>query len=67
MLNALRLFQPIPIALFEARTGLKFSVIAERIAQAERDGLLIFDGRELEFVTTELGRNFLNDLMARFL
>jgi putative oxygen-independent coproporphyrinogen III oxidase len=65
MLNALRLFQPIPIALFEARTGLKFSVIAERIAQAEHDGLLIFDGRE--FVTTEFGRNFLNDLIARFL
>lgn len=65
MLNALRLNQNIPFALFEARTGLAIEFIKENLNIARQKGLLQYD--LLSFSTTALGKQFLNDLIALFL
>ncbi len=64
MLNALRLVDGFPLALFEERTGLPLTVIARELADAERRGLI---ERDLQRVRpTERGRLFLNELLALF-
>jgi oxygen-independent coproporphyrinogen-3 oxidase len=65
MLNALRLAEGVPSALFAERTGLPISVAAHPIAEAVRRGLLDPDPAWLR--PTPLGRRFLNDLQALFL
>ena len=65
MMNALRLFQPIPIQLFEARTGLPFSVIEKKIARAVSDELMRIEHDA--FYVTEKGHLFLNELLEIFL
>lgn len=65
MLNALRLYQPVPIALFEARTGLKIATIAKQLERARQQGLLQYDDQQIE--TTSLGKQYLNDLLEIFL
>lgn len=65
MMNALRLHQPIPIALFESRTGLIFSVIEKPIQQAIDKGLLTLT--ETHFQITHTGYLFLNDLLEVFM
>ena len=65
MLNALRLVEGFPLALFQGRTGLPLTVIEKNLEQAERDGLLERDWRHVR--PTERGRRFLNDLLERFL
>ena len=65
MLNALRLNEGVPIALFAERTGLPITAIEAGLQEAERRGLL---QRDLHRVApTELGRRFLSDLQALFL
>jgi putative oxygen-independent coproporphyrinogen III oxidase len=65
MLNALRLVEGFPKALFAERTGLPAVLIERQIQQAQTRGLLDSDG---EFIRpTILGRRFLNDVMALFL
>ncbi len=65
MLNALRLNEGVPIALFAERTGLPITRIESGLQAAERRGLL---RRDLHRVApTELGRRFLSDLQALFL
>jgi len=65
LMNALRLTEGFPIALFAARTGLSIATVERDLAAAERDGLI---ERDLESVRpTERGRHFLNDLLERFL
>jgi putative oxygen-independent coproporphyrinogen III oxidase len=65
MLNALRLVEGIPAALFTQRTGLPLSVVEPQLAQAERQGLV---ARDLERIRpTGRGQRFLNDLVERFL
>ena len=65
MLNALRLIDGFPLALFEQRTGLPLATIAPQLDAAERDGLL---ERTLTHARpTERGQRFLNDLIERFL
>jgi putative oxygen-independent coproporphyrinogen III oxidase len=64
MLNALRLVDGFPVALFEERTGLPFSIVAKQIDDAERRGLLQRDWKSIK--PTQRGRLFLNDLMALF-
>lgn len=64
MLNALRLQQPISKELFQDRTGLPISIIAEQLNQAQQKELLNFNGEILN--PTILGRRFLNDLIALF-
>jgi putative oxygen-independent coproporphyrinogen III oxidase len=65
MLNALRLVDGFPVALFQERTGLPFSSIQADVDKAEADGLL---ARNLVHIRpTERGRLFLNDLLQRFI
>lgn len=65
MMNALRLFQPISIALFEARTGLTFSVIEKEIQTAVAQDCIVLEKNN--FYVTQRGRLFLNELLEIFL
>ncbi len=65
MLNALRLVEGFPVALFGERTGLALLAIEPQLAQAERAGLL---ERDHEWIRPSVrGRRFLNNLLERFL
>ena len=65
MLNALRLVEGFPLALFQERTGLPFSVVQREIDRAEADGLVERDLQRIR--PSERGRLFLNDLLGRFI
>ncbi len=65
MINALRLQQPVTVKLFEERTGLSFSTIAQPIAQAEAKGFLVIDQDNIQL--TEMGHQFLNDVVMLFM
>ncbi|HTR57746.1 MAG TPA: oxygen-independent coproporphyrinogen III oxidase-like protein, partial [Casimicrobiaceae bacterium] len=65
MLNALRLHEGFPIALFSERTGLPISVVNRELEAAERRGLIDRDHKRIR--PTALGRRFLNDLQTLFL
>ena len=65
MLNALRLTDGVPSALFAERTGYPLAIVASGIATATARGLLEPDPATLR--PTPLGRRFLNDLTALFL
>ena len=65
MLNALRLTDGVPAALFAERTGHPLSLVAQPLAEATRRGLLDPDPAVVR--PTPLGRRFLNDLMEMFL
>lgn len=65
VMNALRLAEGFPVALFAERTGLPLSVIAEPLARAEAAGLLERDAFAVR--PTLRGRRFLNDLLGLFL
>ena len=65
VLNALRLVEGFPLALFTERTGLPVTSLHPRLDQAEKQGLLV---RDLKAVRpTERGQRFLNELLALFL
>lgn len=65
MLNALRLVDGVPAALFAERTGLSLAAIAAPLAHAVGRGLLDPDPTTIR--PTPLGRRFLNDLQQLFL
>ena len=65
MLNALRLNEGMPLAMFEARTGLPRTTIAGKLALARERGLLEVDEEWLR--PTEFGRRFANDVIGLFL
>jgi oxygen-independent coproporphyrinogen-3 oxidase len=65
MLNALRLNEGVPIAMFEVRTGLSRSAIAGKLATARVRGWLEADDDWVR--PTELGRRFTNDVIGLFL
>ncbi len=65
MLNALRLNAGVPMAMFEARTGLPRAAIADHLATAHARGWLEPDPDWLR--PTELGRRFANDVIGLFL
>jgi oxygen-independent coproporphyrinogen-3 oxidase len=65
MLNALRLVDGFPSALFQERTGLPLTMIASHLKAAEEKGLLERDLRRVR--PTPMGRRFLNDLLQEFL
>jgi len=65
MMNALRLNEGVPAALFEARTGMPLIVCAAALEQARGRGLLETDASCLK--PTLQGQRFLNDLLALFL
>ena len=65
LMNALRLVDGFPVALFNARTGLPMAGVERELAVAERDGLI---ARDLTTIRpTRKGQRFLNDLLGRFL
>ena len=65
MMNALRLTEGVPVALFEERAGRPLTDIARELEEAERRGLITRD--HLRLAPTALGRRFLNDLLQIFL
>ena len=65
MLNALRLHDGVSWALFEARTHLHYSDVAEQVAKLVGQGLLI-DSKDTLRPTT-LGRRYLNQVLREFL
>ena len=65
MLNALRLIEGFPVALFASRTGLPITVIERQLNEAEAAGLLERDHATVR--PTAKGQRFLNDLLEPFL
>ena len=65
MLNALRLNEGFPLAMFEARTGLSRDTIAGELQAANERGWLESGGDAV--IPTELGRRFTNDVIGLFL
>jgi len=65
MLNALRLVEGVPVALFAERTGLPINAIAPALDAAEARGLLARD--HLTMRPTAQGLRYLNDLVSLFL
>lgn len=65
MMNALRLIDGFPLALFEEQTGLELDCIADALRTACDDGLVAID--ESRVVPTLLGQRHLNALISRFL
>ncbi len=65
MLNALRLTDGVPAALFAERTGYPLALVAHGLEQAAARGLIDADPTVIR--PTALGRRFLNDLQALFL
>jgi len=65
MMNALRLNEGFPLALFTERTGLPLTAIEESVLAARHSGLLeVVDG---QMRATPGGRRFLNRLLAFFI
>jgi putative oxygen-independent coproporphyrinogen III oxidase len=65
MLNALRLTDGVPAALFAERTGHPLAIVARGLDAAAARGLIEADPAVIR--PTSLGRRFLNDLQALFL
>jgi putative oxygen-independent coproporphyrinogen III oxidase len=65
MLNALRLTDGVPVALFAERTGFALTLVQKGLDEAERRGLIERDHQRMR--PTSLGQRFLNDLQAIFL
>ena len=65
MLNALRLVEGFPAALFTERTGLALAAIVPQLERAQADGLIERDHATIR--PTERGQRFLNELLERFL
>jgi oxygen-independent coproporphyrinogen-3 oxidase len=65
MLNALRLTDGVPAALFAERTGYPLALVQRGLEAAEARGLIERDPTLLR--ATPLGRRFLNDLQQLFL
>jgi oxygen-independent coproporphyrinogen-3 oxidase len=65
MLNALRLNAGVPMAMFEARTGLPRATIARQLAVARERGWIAPGDERLQ--PTGLGLRFANDAIALFL
>jgi putative oxygen-independent coproporphyrinogen III oxidase len=65
LMNALRLIEGFPVALFAERTGMPIAVVERELQAAERDGLI---ERDLAAIRPTLkGQRFLNELLERFL
>jgi putative oxygen-independent coproporphyrinogen III oxidase len=64
MMNVLRLYQPIPISLFESHTGMSISVLIEKLDKAQSMDLLSHNNEVIE--TTTRGKLYLNELLQLF-
>lgn len=61
-MNALRLPEGVPLALWSETTGLPEAVLVERLASARKKGLLVEDGQRVQ--ASPRGLLFLNELLA---
>ena len=64
MMNAMRLREGFPIAIFEARTGLSFGVIKEKLTVLSHQNLVEFDSQCVW--PTSKGHRFFNNIIAEF-
>ena len=65
MLNALRLVEGVPVALFRERTGMELASLEAALSRGEALGLLERDWQHLR--PTPKGQRFLNELLELFL
>ena len=65
MLNALRLIEGFPLALFQERTGLPLHLVERRLREAEQKGLLERDWQRIG--PSARGQRFVNELLELFL
>jgi oxygen-independent coproporphyrinogen-3 oxidase len=65
MLNALRLTDGVPSAMFAERTGFPLAIVARALDEGVRRGLI--DADPMRIVATDLGRQFLNQTLQLFL
>jgi len=65
LMNALRLNEGVPVALFSERTGLPSAVLEPELSRARDRGLLVADPARLQ--PTERGLRFLNDVLQGFM
>lgn len=65
LMNALRLNQGFTKALFELRTGLTLSVLEPNLTACTEQGLLQWQSNRI--CCSEHGRNFLNEILQRFM
>lgn len=65
MMNAMRLVDGVPLALFQQRTGLNIQMLDAAIQKAQNKGLLVVANGNLQ--PTLLGQRFLNELLELFL
>ncbi len=65
MMNALRLTDGFPVAMFTERTSLEITAIAGVLDEAEAKGLITRDHERIR--PSERGQRFLNDLVGLFL
>lgn len=65
MMNALRLTDGVPIALFQERTGLPINTLLTAIKKAQNKGLLTVTADNIQ--PTLLGQRFLNELLTLFI
>ena len=65
MMNALRLTDGFPLAMFKERTGLSTNLVLRALDRAEKEGLIERD--HVSVRPSLRGRRFLNELLQRFL
>jgi putative oxygen-independent coproporphyrinogen III oxidase len=65
MMNILRLCYPIDLNIFPQRTGIEIKELESKLIAAKQHGFIEINGNSIQ--TSELGRNFLNDLLALFI
>lgn len=65
MLNRLRLYEAIPVAAFEQRTGLSLATIEKKLEKAAEQELLTWNNKIIH--TTDLGKRFYTQLVSLFL
>ncbi len=65
MMNALRLTDGFDSRLFQAHTGLPLSAVTTQLEAAVAQGLIMWDSEHI--APTERGRNYLNELLERFM
>ncbi len=65
LMNALRLVEGVPAALFEERTGLPLVALEPTLSRVRERGLMVANCERLQ--PTELGLRFLNDLLQEFM
>ena len=67
MLNRLRLFESVPVAEYEAYTGLSFAPLLQTLKPALDDGLVTLSADGSKLNVTATGHRLLNSVLELFL